>query len=82
MQIFIINLNDEDHFRRTIYSNLKNELINKIMVILAFVTIPATASSLARFYQIGWQPSYFIHIGVIPIIVLLAVYRKSISLYI
>lgn len=64
------------------YREIKNNLINKILMILVFVTIPAVASSVVRYIQIGWQSTFYIHVSAIPIVILFAFYRKSISLHI
>lgn len=62
------------------YHEIKNELINKLIFILGFIVIPAVFFSLLRFFQIGWQKAFFIHILMIPALIILAIYRKNISL--
>lgn len=62
------------------YHNIKEELIDRVLVILSVVAIPAVGFSLLRFFQIGWRTVYFIHIIMIPTFVILALYRKKLSL--
>jgi hypothetical protein len=62
------------------YHHIKEELINRVLVILSVVVIPAVGFSLLRFFQIGWQTVYYIHIIMIPTFAILAFYRKKLSL--
>lgn len=64
------------------YHEIKNELINKLIFILGIVVIPAVFSSLIRFFQIGWQKVFLTHIFMIPALIILAIYRKKLSLFI
>ena len=62
------------------YKEIKENLINKILVILSIVAFPAVISSVLRIIDIGWKSTFYIHIGIIPVLLLFTIYRKSISL--
>ena len=62
------------------YTEVKENLINKILVILSIVVIPAVISSVVRYFQIGWQPTFWLHVIVIPTLVIFAYYKKLLSL--
>ena len=64
------------------YDKIKDELINTLLLILSFVSIPALAFSISRFFHIGWQPAFLIQLILAILLILFAFYRKSISLYI
>ena len=62
------------------YTEIKENLINKILIILSIVALPAVISSILRIIDIGWKFTFYIHIGIIPVLLLFTIYRKLISL--
>lgn len=64
------------------YFEIKDALINKVMLVLGIAAIPIIAISLLRILAMGWQSFFYIHILSVPAVILFAMYRKSISLYI
>jgi len=62
------------------YKEIKENLINKILIILSIVAFPAVISSILRIIDIGWKFTFYIHIGIIPVLILFTIYRKLISL--
>jgi MASE11 len=61
------------------HREIQEKLFDKILLILAFTSVPALLASLLRFTAIGWQPVFYVHIALIVIVILIGIYRKSIS---
>lgn len=65
--------------RRISVAQLKSELVNIALVILAIISIPALASSLIRFLQIGFMPIMAAHIFIVSIILFVNIKRHQLS---
>lgn len=61
------------------YHAIQDELINKVLLVLGIVVIPIIGISLLRIFTMGWQFFFIIHILCIPVVIVFAIYRKSIS---
>lgn len=61
------------------YREIQETLLNKTIYILGLIVIPALAMSLFRFFEIGWQPAFSLHVIVALFILGFALKRKSIS---
>jgi hypothetical protein len=64
------------------HREIQENLLNKLFLILGFIAIPALSFSLFRYFDIGWQLSFNAQIFVGSIVVLVAIYRKSIDYYV
>ncbi|MCP3940457.1 MAG: hypothetical protein GY710_03120 [Desulfobacteraceae bacterium] len=53
-----------------------------MIFILGISTIPALCVSLLRFFYVGWKPVFTVHISIVVIFILFAVYRESLSYHI
>lgn len=62
------------------YHAIKDDLINKVLLVLGIVAIPIIGISLLRILAMGWQFFFVIHIMSIPVVIAFAIYRKSIPL--
>jgi hypothetical protein len=62
------------------YNKVKNRLLNKLLVILAILIFPAIIVSLLRVFQTGWQPAFFIQAALVPLVVLIAIFRNVLPL--
>ena len=61
------------------HRKIQEKLINKMLLALALIAIPAVSFSLFRFTDIGWQSSFAIHIIIGLITIIFAILRKKIS---
>tara|TARA_R110002050_G_scaffold297339_1_gene458587 strand:+ start:6197 stop:8044 length:1848 start_codon:yes stop_codon:yes gene_type:complete len=60
-------------------TNIKDEIINKVVVLSAIFFAPTYVFSLLRWFEMGWQNIYVIHSVVFFGAILLAVFRKKIN---
>ena len=75
-----MNRNDLLVVRRRAVYKLKSDLVDLVLIIFAFISMPAVFGSLIRIKDIGIIPIMYIHIVIALIIILVAVFRKKISL--
>lgn len=59
---------------------IKTTIIDKIIVVLLIVLTPPYFTSIFRWFEIGWQNIYITHTIIFIFSILLAIYRKRISL--
>ena len=64
------------------YLEIKNNLINRILLILGTISIPVIAISVFRMTTIGWRPIFVFHLLIVPLLIGLSVFRKRIPLLI
>lgn len=63
--------------RRLSVAQLKSDLVNKALIILGIISIPALASSLLRYFQIGFLPIMASHIVIVSLILFTTIRRNS-----
>ena len=59
---------------------IRSDLINSLLLISAFLGLPAILASLLRIQEIGWKDILYLHIGIYPLILITALLRKRLSL--
>lgn len=64
------------------HRDIQERLLDRLILILGGITIPAVSISLFRFFSIGWKPAFTVHLAVAAFFLLVAVYRKSISYHV
>ncbi|MBN2008267.1 PAS domain S-box protein [candidate division KSB1 bacterium] len=65
---------------RQLINNLRSELINIAIIGSAVLLLPAIVISLYRIVTVGWQPIMLSHICLYALMVVIAFYRKRLSL--
>ncbi len=65
--------------RRLSVIQLKNDLVNIALVIFAIISLPALASSVIRFFEIGFQPIMLFHAFIASLILFSTIKRKTLS---
>jgi two-component system, sensor histidine kinase and response regulator len=65
--------------RRLSVAQLKSDLVNKALFILAIISIPALASSLFRLFEVGFLPIMVAHVVIVAIILFTTLRRNSLS---
>ncbi len=63
--------------RRLSVAQLKSDLVNKALIILGIISVPALASSLLRYLQIGFLPIMASHILIVSLILFTTLKRNS-----
>lgn len=61
------------------HRKIQETLLNKLILILGFVTVPALTASLLRIVNLGWQPLFGFHIIIATIFLFIVFYRNAIS---
>lgn len=65
--------------RRISVAQLKSDLVNIALIVLAIISIPALASSLLRFFEIGFAPIMVSHIVIVSGILFVTFRRRKLS---
>ncbi len=76
--MFIVKKTMENDTHR----DIQEKLLNKLFFIFGIIAIPTLIISLSRFFSIGWQPIFGVHIILTMVFLLISIYRKSISYHI
>lgn len=63
--------------RRLSVAQLKSDLVNKALIILGIISVPALASSLLRFLQVGFLPIMASHIVIVGLILFTTIRRNA-----
>ncbi len=61
------------------HREIQEQILNKLLLVLSFVATPVVIASLSRYFQIGWQSAYIVHIVAAVIVICFAIYRKVIN---
>ncbi len=63
------------------HREIQERLLDKVLLILGIIAVPALLISILRYIDIGWHNAYYINMGITLVVILFAVFRKMISYY-
>lgn len=64
------------------HREIQEKLLDRIMLIFGIMSIPVLIFSVLRYFDIGWHNAFYINMAITAVMVLLAVFRKSIPYHI
>ena len=65
-----------------ILREIQERILNRMILLLCFIAIPALSFSLFRYFEIGWQPTFYFYSFMAFTMILFAFYRKRIPYHI